>query len=119
MKNAIVFGATSGIGKSLTEILVNEGYQVAITGRRLALLVALKNKSPNQILVKQNDIQDVKDVEKIFHEIVTEFKTIDLVIQSSGVGFINPKLEWNYEEQSINTNVLGVTKLYTLAYRLF
>ena len=119
MKNAIVFGATSGIGKSLTEILVNEGYQVAITGRRLELLVALKNKFPNQILVKQNDIQDVKDVEKIFHEIVTEFKTIDLVIQSSGVGFINPKLEWNYEEQSINTNVLGVTKLYTLAYILF
>ena len=119
MKNAIVFGATSGIGKSLTEILVNDGYQVAITGRRLALLVALKNKSPNQILVKQNDIQDVRDVEKIFHEIVAEFETIDLVIQSSGVGFINPKLEWNYEEQSINTNVLGVTKLYTLAYRLF
>ena len=119
MKNAIVFGATSGIGKSLTEILVNDGYQVAITGRRLALLVALKNKFPNQILVKQNDIQDVRDVEKIFHEIVAEFETIDLVIQSSGVGFINPKLEWNYEEQSINTNVLGVTKLYTLAYRLF
>jgi len=119
MKNAIVFGATSGIGKSLTEILVNDGYQVAITGRRLALLVALKNKFPNQILVKQNDIQDVRDVEKIFHEIVAEFETIDLVIQSSGVGFINPKLEWNHEEQSINTNVLGVTKLYTLAYILF
>ena len=119
MKNAIVFGATSGIGKSLTEILVNEGYQVAITGRRLALLEALKNKFPNQILVKQNDIQDVKEVEKIFHEIVTEFQTIDLVIQSSGVGFINPKLEWNEEEQSINTNVLGVTKLYTLTYNLF
>ena len=119
MKNAIVFGATSGIGKSLTEILVNDGYQVAITGRRLELLVALKNKFPNQILVKQNDIQDVKGVEKIFHEIVAEFETIDLVIQSSGVGFINPKLEWNQEEQSINTNVLGVTKLYTLAYILF
>lgn len=119
MKNAIVFGATSGIGKSLTEILVNEGYQVAITGRRFALLEALKNKFPNQILVKQNDIQDVKEVEKIFHEIVTEFETIDLVIQSSGVGFINPKLEWNEEEQSINTNVLGVTKLYTLTYNLF
>ena len=79
MKNAIVFGATSGIGKSLTEILVNDGYQVAITGRRLELLVALKNKFPNQILVKQNDIQDVRDVEKIFHEIVAEFETIDLL----------------------------------------
>ena len=119
MKNAIVFGATSGIGKSLTETLVNDGYKVAITGRRLWLLEELKKKFPNQILIKQNDIQDVKDVEKVFKEIVNDFKTIDLVIQSSGVVYINPKLEWDKEEQSINTNVLGVTRLYTLAYNLF
>jgi short-subunit dehydrogenase len=119
MKNAIIFGATSGIGKSLTEILIKEGYNVAITGRRLSLLEELKSKFPERIIVKQNDIQDIEEVEKIFLEIVQEFKTIDLVIQSSGVGFVNPKLEWDKEEQSINTNVLGVTKLYTLAYNLF
>jgi short-subunit dehydrogenase len=119
MKNAIVFGATSGIGKSLTEILVKEGYRAAITGRRLPLLEALKKEFPNQIVIKQNDIQDVQDVERIFGEIVSEFGTVDLVIQSSGVGFVNPKLEWSKEEQSIQTNVLGVTKLYTLAYNLF
>jgi len=119
MKNAIVFGATSGIGKSLTEILVKEGYRVAITGRRLPLLEALKKEFPDLILIKQNDIQDVQDVERIFGEIVSEFGTVDLVIQSSGVGFVNPKLEWSKEEQSIQTNVLGVTKLYTLAYNLF
>ena len=119
MKNAIVFGATSGIGKSLTEILVKEGYRVAITGRRLPLLEALKKKYPDQILVKQNDIQDTQEVENVFSEIVSEFGTIDLIVQSSGVGFVNPKLEWSKEEQSINTNVLGVTKLYTLAYNLF
>lgn len=119
MKNAIIFGATSGIGKSLTEILIKEGYNVAITGRRLSLLEELKSKFPERIIVKQNDIQDIEKVEKIFLEIVQEFKTIDLVIQSSGVGFVNPKLEWDKEEQSINTNVLGVTKLYTLAYNLF
>ena len=119
MKNAIVFGATSGIGKSLTEILVKEGYKVAITGRRLPLLEALKQKFPDQVLVKQNDIQDTQEVENVFSEIVSEFGTIDLIVQSSGVGFVNPKLEWSKEEQSINTNVLGVTKLYTLAYNLF
>ncbi len=119
MKNAIVFGATSGIGKSLTEILIKEGYKVAITGRRLEKLEALKAAHPNQILFKQNDIQDVEDVEKVFNEIVVEFKTIDLIIQSSGVGFVNPKLEWDKEEQTILTNVLGVTKLYVLAYNLF
>ncbi|MGB1284722.1 MAG: SDR family NAD(P)-dependent oxidoreductase [Polaribacter sp.] len=119
MKNAIVFGATSGIGRSMTEILIKEGYKVAVTGRRLEKLKELKNSYPNQILIKQNDIQEIDDVEKIFNEIVADFNTIDLVIQSSGIGFINLKLEWDKEYQSILTNVLGVTKLYTLAYTLF
>lgn len=119
MKNAIIFGATSGIGKSLTELLVKDGYKVAITGRRIEKLVALKNQFPSQIISKQNDIQNVEDVEKIFNEIVNELGVIDLVVQSSGVGFINPKLQWDKEEQTINTNVLGVTKLYTLSYTLF
>ncbi|QTD36881.1 SDR family NAD(P)-dependent oxidoreductase [Polaribacter batillariae] len=119
MKNAIVFGATSGIGKTLTQLLVKDGYRVAITGRRLEKLMELKNQFPDKILVKQNDIQEVDTVEKVFNEIVAEFKTIDLVVQSSGVAYINPKLEWTMEAQSINTNVLGVTKLYVLAYNLF
>ncbi|MFT5761784.1 MAG: short-subunit dehydrogenase [Polaribacter sp.] len=119
MKTAIVFGATSGLGKSLTEILVKNNYKVAVTGRRLELLEELKNKYPNQIVVKQNDIQQVEEVEKVFNEIVVEFKTVDLIVQSSGVGFINPKLDWNLLQQTINTNVLGVTKLYSLAYKLF
>ena len=119
MKTAIVFGATSGIGKSLTELLVKDGYKVAITGRRLEQLQELKAAYPTQILVKQNDIQQVEDVEKVFNEIVTEFETIDLIIQSSGVGYVNPKLDWKLLQQTVLTNVLGVTKLYSLAYILF
>lgn len=119
MKNAIVFGATSGIGNALTKILVENGYNVAITGRRSEKLNELKNLYSDNINVKQNDIQNVTHLEEIFHEIVEEFETIDLIIQSSGVGFINPKLEWDKEEQTALTNVLGVTRIYTLAYRLF
>ena len=119
MQTAIIFGATSGIGKGLAEKLVNDGYKVAITGRRLENLEALKKTNPDQYLIKQNDIQDPEAVEKVFHEIVAEFGTVDLVIQSSGCGFINSKLAWDIELQTINTNVLGVTKLYDLAYNLF
>ncbi|NVK52395.1 MAG: SDR family NAD(P)-dependent oxidoreductase [Flavobacteriaceae bacterium] len=119
MKTAIVFGATSGIGKSLVELLIKDNYKVAVTGRRLEKLEELKQSYPNQIVVKQNDIQKVDEVEKIFFEIVDEFNTIDLIIQSSGVGFVNPKLAWDKEAQTIHTNVVGVTKLYTLAYNLF
>ena len=34
MKKAIIIGATSGIGKSLAEILLLKGYRVGVTGRR-------------------------------------------------------------------------------------
>lgn len=119
MKNAIVFGATSGIGKELTKILIQNNYKVAITGRRLEKLEALKKEYPNHILIKQNDIQKVVEVEKVFHEIVSEMKTIDLVVQSSGIGFVNADLDFDKENETIQTNVVGVTKLYDLAFHLF
>lgn len=119
MRTAIVFGATSGIGRSLTEKLIVDGYKVAITGRRLEKLEELKTSFPDQIVIKQNDIREVDEVQIVFEEVIAEFGHLDLVIQSSGVGFINPKLEWEKENQTIQTNVTGVTKLYTLAYNLF
>lgn len=118
-KTAIVFGATSGIGKRLTEFLINDGYRVAITGRRKEKLEELKNNYPSQIISKQNDIQNIESVENVFNEIVSELGKIDLIIQSSGVGFTNTKLNWEKENTTLQTNVIGVTKLYNLAYLLF
>lgn len=119
MKTAIVFGATSGIGRALTEILIQEGYQVAITGRRLEKLEEIKDQYPNQVVIYQNDIQQTEKVAEVFGQIVKKFEKIDLVIQSSGVGYINSKLEWKKEHETIKTNVIGVTRLYDLAYNQF
>lgn len=119
MKTAIVFGATSGIGKEISKLLLNNGYKVAITGRRLEKLKELKSKYSDQVYIVQNDIQKVDKVEEVFNKIINEFSTIDLIIQSSGVGHINPTLDWDKEEETILTNVLGVTKLYDLSFNLF
>lgn len=42
MKNAIIIGASSGIGEALVDFLVNDGYVVGITARREELLVAIQ-----------------------------------------------------------------------------
>ena len=42
-KNAVVFGATSGIGKELAKLLVNDGYTVMITGRRIDKLKEIQS----------------------------------------------------------------------------
>ncbi|MFY7671313.1 SDR family NAD(P)-dependent oxidoreductase [Tenacibaculum sp. MEBiC06402] len=119
MHRAIVFGATSGIGKRLTEILIKNNYKVAVTGRRLAKLEELANEYPDKVIFKQNDIQKVGEVEKVFNDIVQEFKEVHLIVQSSGVAYLNSELDWGKEEDTILTNVYGVTKLYDLAFNLF
>ena len=119
MQNAIVFGATSGIGLQLTKILLNDGYKVAITGRRLELLEDIKNSNPNNIIVKQHDVQEIVHSEVVFEELIHEMKTIDLIIHSSGIGYENPKLDWSKEKETILTNVLGATRIYDLAFQLF
>lgn len=119
MKTAILFGATSGIGRSLTEMLVKDGYKVAITGRRVDKLKEFRSAFPDYVEIYENDIQKIDEVEKVFHQMVQKFEKIDLVIQSSGIGHINPKLDWGLEEETIKTNVYGVTKLYDLAYNQF
>ncbi len=119
MPNAIVFGATSGIGKQLAEFLINDGYKVAITGRRLELLTEIKSTNPENYIIKQNDVQNINQIETIFNELVNELGTIDLIIHSSGIGYENPELDWQKEHDTIKTNVVGATRIYDLAFNLF
>ena len=85
MPNAIVFGATSGIGLQLTKILVGDGYKVAITGRRLKLLEEIEQSNPSGLIIKQHDVRDVAQSETVFRELVKELEVVDLIIHSSGV----------------------------------
>ena len=118
-KHAVIFGATSGIGKELAKLLIADGYKVLITGRRKEKLEAIKSENPDQYIIKQHDITDVTSTDSIFKDIVKELKTVDLIVSSSGVGGANYNLEWETEYNTIMTNVLGTTKVYDLAYNLF
>jgi len=118
-KHAVIFGATSGIGKELAKLLIADDYTVVITGRRKEKLEAIKATNPNKYIIKQHDITDVAATDVVFKEIIDELKTIDLIVSSSGVGGANYNLDWQIEYNTIMTNVLGTTKVYDLAYKLF
>ena len=119
MKTVVIFGATSGIGKELAIILETNNYHVVITGRRKELLEELKATNPENFTIKVHDVTNLKSCDLLFQELEAEFKTIDLIIYSSGVGEPNYKLEWEKEIPTLQTNVMAATKIYGLAYNLF
>ncbi len=119
MKKAIIIGATSGIGKGLAKLLVENGYKVGITGRRSKLLDELKKENPNSFVIKTFDIADTKSSVEKLEELTTELGGLDLLVISSGTGDINDNLDFAIEKQTIDTNVLGFTCVADWTFNYF
>ena len=118
MTKAIVIGASSGIGKAVSEVLVKKGYLVGITGRRENSLLEIQKANSENIIIKSFDCSHKNTIEKL-DELVAELGGLDLVIFSSGIGEFNEVLDFEIEKETINLNVLAFTKICTWAYRYF
>ncbi len=118
-KKAIVFGATSGIGRELARLLVKYGYEVMITGRRKERLEELETENPGKYIVRKHDITDLSDSEVLFEELSSKLQQVDLIVHNSGIGENNFSLEWEKDLPTIETNVLGATRIYQLSYNYF
>ena len=119
MKKAIIIGATSGIGKGLAKLLVDNNYKVGITGRRTELLDELRQENSNSFFIKTFDITDTKIATNRLDELTTELGGLDLLIISSGTGDLNDNLDFTIEKQTIDTNVLGFTCVADWTFNYF
>lgn len=119
MKKAIVIGATSGLGKALAGLLVENDYQVGITGRRVNLLEEIKTTSPNSFLIKPFDIKETQNIPQYLNDLTQELGGLDLLIISSGTGDLNEKLDFEIEKRTNDTNVNGFTAIADWTFNLF
>ena len=113
----LITGASSGIGKDLTKLLINKYDELVLVARndeRLKLLKEELNKIPNKrIVVIALDLSKFENCLKLFED----HKDIDLLINNAGFGdcgyFYKTDLEKDIN--MINTNIVAVhtlTKLY-------
>lgn len=119
MKRAIVVGASSGIGRELAVVLSEKGYAVGLAGRRIHLLEELKHRLPGPGFAKQMDVADHPEAIKLLEELIEEMGGLDLIVISAGVGFINPDLNWDEEQRTIEVNVTGFAAMANVAFRHF
>ena len=119
MRKAIIIGATSGIGKSLSEILLHEGYIVGITGRREELLQEMQSNHSGKVFAKRMDVQDLSTIESTCNELVKQIGGLDLLIISAGIGDENERLNFDIENNVIKTNIQGFTCLANWGMKFF
>lgn len=119
MKKAIVVGASSGIGRELAKILVQNGYRVGITARRKELLESLATEKTDSYVVKAFDLLETETVQSELDNLKTELGGLDLVVVCAGISKSNLELDSNIELKTNLVNVVGYTLVLDWAFNLF
>ena len=86
---AIVTGAGTGIGKYAALALMQEGYSVALAGRRQDLLEATaaeEKPTGSRTLVVQTDVGVPESVRALFANTKKAFGRLDLLFNNAGIG---------------------------------
>lgn len=89
MKYALVTGAGSGIGRACALGLVNEGWTVALVGRRLEALqetAALAGDAASRAVPLPCDVGQEDQVAAAFAEVEKRFGRLDLLFNNAGMG---------------------------------
>ena len=112
-KIALVTGAGSGIGREVSITLLNSGYAVTLTGRRLDLLeetASLSGADPDRSLCLGCDVREPEQVRSLFSQAEDKFGRLDLLFNNAGRATPGiPMEDLSYEEWKgvVDTNLTG------------
>jgi short-subunit dehydrogenase len=114
----LITGATSGIGRSTALLLGRKGYTIVAIGRDKEKLKTLHNNilNPSHHLFLECDLSDSKQLNKAFHEVITTYDKVDILINNAGIGLFKYFDETSLEEwnQILNINLLAAVELTKL-----
>ena len=112
-KRAIVIGASSGIGREVAKLLIQEGWTLGVAARRIELLQDIGN-----VEVEQIDVT-TEDAPARLRSLIEKLGGMDLFFYASGIGKQNRELQQDIEIATMQTNALGFTRMIGEAYRYF
>lgn len=87
-KSVVVTGASSGMGKAITELYVQNGASVVAVARRkdrLDNLVASLEGAAGKVVAYEGDVSKLEDVEGMIDFAVSEFGKLDVLVNNAGV----------------------------------
>ena len=118
MKKAVVMGASSGIGREVARLLLQQGWKVGLAARHIEPLKELASEFLQQVDYEQVDITE-DGAEKKLLQLVNRIGGMTLYFHASGIGKQNPLLAADIELSTAKTNVEGFSRMVGAAFRYF
>lgn len=122
-KNVLVTGGTRGIGRAIVERFAAEGANVAFTYRSSSeeadALVAELTQAGHTAKAFQADAADFAAAEAAVNEVITEWGSVDVIVNNAGVTRDNLMLRMSEEDFDavVGTNLKSVFNYSKAAYR--
>lgn len=116
--NILIVGASSGMGLLTAQHFVAMGWRVGVCARRTEPLQQLAAAAPDRVTVAQIDVTaDDSDVQ--FNNLADAMGGTDIVLYCAGCGWNNPELDPAKDTRTVNTNVVGFTRIVNAAFDRF
>lgn len=111
MKQAIIIGATSGLGEAVARQLIGEGWRVGIAGRREERLEALQAEyGHDKVAYRVMDVM-LPTATEALDALLEEVPAPDVLLYATGIGRQNPDLEEQMEIRTVQTNCEGMVRI--------
>jgi 3-hydroxy acid dehydrogenase/malonic semialdehyde reductase len=114
-RNAVLTGAAGGMGRAITEALLESGRRVVLVDRDPESLRQFAAKMGDSTFPIQLDVTDAKSVDRLPDLIPNAFKPIDILINNAGHDIggrtrfdIGPADDWS---SIIQTNLIGLMRV--------
>ncbi len=110
-KNCVITGATGGVGKEITRILAKKGCNLFLISRKDEKLIQLKldigKNNDVKIITLAVDLSIQENLSNTISKIRENFDSIDILINSAGVFYVDSLEESTLEkfEKGFNLNV--------------
>jgi len=118
---AVVTGAGSGIGRAVALALLNDGYVVALAGRRLEPLQETASlASTGTALVLPTDVTDPASVDALFAAVKQASGRLDVLFNNAGIGAPTTDfgdISFEQWQSVVAVNVNGMFLCANRAYR--
>lgn len=117
-QKVIIVGATSGIGRKISELYAAQGHRTGVTGRRKELLEEIKKQYPQQTEYECFDVMENNNIRHL-ESLAAKLDGLDTLIISAGTGEPSKELDWPIDKMTVDTNVKGFTEIANWAFNYF